>query len=526
MKKKKDWFKTKSYCHIGQRLSQKDRCAVSAYIHHKENITHHAFFPLIRKTQKKNKYKAITNKSGKQIRAKETKKRVLCYATHFDSAIYSYYALEMSKKYEEYLERNAISDNITAYRTINKINGQGKCNIDFAKEVFDFIKKKNEQGIDVAAITFDIKGFFDNLDHRLLKDILKRLYEVDKLDDDLYAIYKSAIKYSFVELRDLFNLFKDQIVCKYEQTDVTERKIKKINYMRDNDAVAFCSKENIKKIREAHIIKRGNYIYHPDEEKGETKGYTHKGIPQGLPVSAVLANIYMMEFDKTIISKISCENVLYRRYSDDIVVVCPKELVGCIKNVIFDNIKKVKLEIEASKTNVFYFIRKLDDSIECHHSARGKNKPFEYLGFSFDGERALLKQSSVSSYYQRMQSTLQRNTAFASTVKNNENYGKIFVNKVVKKITLKGAKKHKIYYRQKTIDSKNIFVYSGKHSLGNYHTYVIKSSDIFQSDDIKHQLKRNLKILKKKICIAKEKVSQRINNKRMYEIRTYGRIFS
>lgn len=77
----------------------------------------------------------------------------------------------------------------------------------------------------------------------------------------------------------------------------------------------------------------------------------------------------------------------------------------------------MKLEIEASKTNVFYFIRKLDDSIECHHSARGKNKPFEYLGFSFDGERALLKQSSVSSYYQRMQSTLQRNTAFASTVK-------------------------------------------------------------------------------------------------------------
>lgn len=67
------------------------------------------------------------------------------------------------------------------------------------------------------------------------------------MDDDLYAIYKSAIKYPFVELRDLFNLFKDQIVCKYEQTDVTERKIKKINYMRDNDAVAFCSKENIKK---------------------------------------------------------------------------------------------------------------------------------------------------------------------------------------------------------------------------------------------------------------------------------------
>lgn len=57
-------------------------------------------------------------------------------------------------------------------------------------------------------------------------------------------------------------------------------------------------------------------------------------------MSAVPANIYMMEFDKTIISKISCENVLYRRYSDDIVVVCPKELVGCIKNVIFDNIKK------------------------------------------------------------------------------------------------------------------------------------------------------------------------------------------
>jgi hypothetical protein len=509
MEKKKDWFKTKSYCHIGQRLSQEDRCGVSAYIHNKDNITHHAFFPLIRKTQKKNKYKVITTKAGKQIRSKKTKKRVLCYATHFDSAIYSYYALQMSEKYEEYLEQNEISENITAYRTIAKENKKGKCNIDFAKDVFDFIAKKNKQAIEVAAITFDIKGFFDNLDHKQLKEALKKLYAVDKLDDDLYAIYKSTIKYSFVELRDLFNLFKNQIICKYKRTEVTERNVRKINYMRDNDAIAFCNKENIKMIREAHIIKKGNYIYHPQEDK--IIGYTHKGIPQGLPVSAVLANIYMMDFDKIVASKIGYENVLYRRYSDDIVVICPKESVSCIKKIFFDNIKKVKLDIEVSKTNVFYFIRKLDNSIECCHSEKGKNKLFEYLGFSFDGERALLKQSSISCYYQRMQRTLQRNTIFASTVKNNKNYGKIFVNKVVNKFTLKGAKKHKIYYRQKSKDSKSFFRYSGKHSLGNYHTYVMKSVDIFQSNDIKHQLKHNLRILKKGICIAKKKVQQRID---------------
>lgn len=520
---KKDWYKTKSYCHIGLRLSQKDRIAVKAYILNKDNIVHHAFFPLIRKTQRKNKYKLIASKLGKEIRTKETKKRTLCYATHFDSAIYSYYALQMSDKYEKYLDKNEMSSNVTAYRTIKKENGQGKCNIDFAKEVFDFIAERNKKNIDVAAITFDIKGFFDNLDHRLLKDALKEVYAVDKLDDDLYAIYKSAIKYSFVDINDLFDLFKSKIICRSEKTKTIEHCVKKMSYMRDKDAVAFCNRENIKEIRESHIIRKGNYIYHP--VKGEVKGYTHKGIPQGLPISAVLANIYMIDFDKKIKSKISSENVLYRRYSDDIVIVCSKELVGCIKKAVFEFIKEVKLDIERSKTNVFYFINKLDKTIECYHSTKGKNKVFEYLGFSFDGKQALLKQSSIGCYYQRMQRTLQRNTVFAATI-SNKSYGKIFVNKAVRKFTLKGAKTHKIYYRKKNTGGKAIFEYSGKRSLGNYHTYVMKSVEIFQSDAIKHQLKRNLQILKKKIAIAKVKVDQRIDKKRRYELRTYGRIYS
>lgn len=523
MEEKKDWFKTKSYYHIGERLSQKDRRMVSYYLSDKKNIIHHAFFPLIRKVQKKNKYKSIITKAGKQVRSKKAKKRVICYATHFDSSIYSYYAMQMNDKYEDYLIQNGIADNVTAYRSIKKENGQGKCNIDFAKEVFDFIVDRNKQGLEVAAITFDIKGFFDNLDHRQLKEALKRIYAVDQLDDDLYAIYKSVIKYSFVELRDLFNLFRTQIICKYKKTEVTRRNVKKINYMRDRDAIAFCSKENIKEIRDAHIIKRGNYIYNP--KGGESIGYTHKGIPQGLPVSAVLANIYMMNFDRDVVSKIGCEDVLYRRYSDDIVVVCPKELVGCVKKQILDNIKEVKLNIEVSKTNVFYFIRKFDKSMECYHSTKGKNKLFEYLGFSFDGERALLKQSSISSYYQRMQQSLKRHTAFASTVREKENYGKIFTNKVVRKFTLKGARKHKIYYLQRPRGSKNIFVYSQKHSLGNYHTYVMKAADIFQSVSIKKQLKRNLRILKKRISIAKQKVGERVYARAIHEHKTYGKIF-
>ena len=50
---------------------------------------------------------------------------------------------------------------ILAYRS-----DLGKCNIQFAKEAFDQVRKRGE----CTAIALDIKGYFDNIDHETLKE--------------------------------------------------------------------------------------------------------------------------------------------------------------------------------------------------------------------------------------------------------------------------------------------------------------------------------------------------------------------
>ncbi|MBD5807125.1 hypothetical protein [Limosilactobacillus walteri] len=49
------------------------------------------------------------------------------------------------------------------------------------------------------------------------------------------------------------------------------------------------------------------------------------GIPQGTAVSAVLANIYMIQFDYLLADTISKYNGIYRRYSDDFIIVIPQK---------------------------------------------------------------------------------------------------------------------------------------------------------------------------------------------------------
>ncbi|HEX8015252.1 MAG TPA: reverse transcriptase domain-containing protein, partial [Flavobacterium sp.] len=58
------------------------------------------------------------------------------------------------------------------------------------------------------------------------------------------------------------------------------------------------------------------------------------GIPQGLPISAVLANLYLFDFDLDIVNRwVKPHNVYYRRYSDDIFIVCDKNLCDEIERI-------------------------------------------------------------------------------------------------------------------------------------------------------------------------------------------------
>lgn len=100
--------------------------------------------------------------------------------------------------------------------------------------------------------------------------------------------------------------------------------------MRDKKAIAFCTPSDLKELREAKLI-------HKFVDK--------KGIPQELPISAVLANIYMLVFDKAVNAEVKKANALYRRYSDDIIIASPGVSIETLKKIVENSITDVRLDI-------------------------------------------------------------------------------------------------------------------------------------------------------------------------------------
>lgn len=500
-----EWYKLKQYPHIDLPMEHKGVSALAKYVTSADAIAKHAFLPLIRRQNKTYRFK--DNGSGRKQRIKKI--RNITYASHVDSVIYSYYAYKLQKSLEKYLYEHNLNDEVCAYRKIRVHEGSGnKCNIHIAKEVFDFIREKTDSGEDVAVITYDIKGFFDNLDHKIIKDKWKQIIGVDTLPRDVYAVYKSITRYAYVMEKDIFDLFKDEIICK-QPTKKVKRKVKRFAYLRDKKAIAFCNKD-ISTIRAKGLIRT----------RGEQE---NRGIPQGLPISAVIANVYMCDFDNEIANSIRMVGGLYRRYSDDIIIVCPINQGKRWKNDVIEKIKSVKLEIEDSKTNLFTFVRQESGDVICSHEKKGTNKKLEYLGFSFDGKRVFLKEASVGKFYTKMDRHIKRSLGKAIHM-NNDTYGKIFENQLIRRFSYAGSKIHLIRKRCKSNHSK-FYVIKGFHTYGNYLTYVRKSADIMKEPSIRMQLRRVSSLLRKKMRIAQNKANIITGRKLITEYMKYGHTY-
>lgn len=449
-----EWLKCKRYMHLDLPIEGKRKRRIVSYIQNPSAISKHAFLPLVRRTVISYPYRL--NSKGERVC--KCKRRPLTYASHEDSAIFAYYAYKLQKRYEDYLVHNSISDVVTAYRKIpSDKHGGNKCSIDFAYDMFRYIKDRLAYDKTLAVITFDIQGFFDNLDHKILKQNWKRILNVDKLSSDEYAVYKHVVHYSYVDDMALFRLFKDKIICRKPNGEIIERKVNNKAFLRDKGALAYCMKQNIELIRKNGLIKTKISDKEPN-----------KGIPQGLPISSVLANLYMMDFDLEVKQKMSELGAIYRRYSDDIIVVCPIDIGEKLKMWVQSKIRDVKLKIQEQKTHL-YILTNHDNGILCEHSIVGTHKKLEYLGFCFDGSRIMLKNSSVGKFYYKMHKTIFRSIYFASHM-NNKTRGKIFERRLISRFTYAGSKPHQIYKRSS--DGKHFYTMEGMKSYGNYLTYV------------------------------------------------------
>ena len=474
-----EWFKPKKYPHIGYPITAKAYGAVKEYIQNENNIRQHPFLPLIKRVQRIHKYKLKDGKCRRTV-----KERPICYASHLEAQIFSYYAKKLEEKFENYMASYGYAEHVTAYRSIKRKTGNGnKCNIDLAKDAFDYIKSAVRNG-PLIVISADISGFFDHLDHSLLKEAWKEICAIDQLNPAEYKVFKNVTKYSYVRIDDLFHLFHKEIVCQ-TKSGKKKKNIKHLRYFRDKEAVAFCNRKSINKIRKRGFI---------------TTNKKKFGIPQGLPISAVLANIYMHSFDKSISKFIKNISGFYNRYSDDIILICPFSYKEMCTDIMQKELRNVKLDYSQEKTRHFK-VAVDGDSIPVIDENTNKPTIIEYLGFCFDGKTILIKNKNISKYYQKLHHTIGIKTWYAIH-KRDSTRGAIFTKQILKKFTPIGSKKRKVFIRRKD----KIFYPSDKKTFGNFWTYVEKSATICNSPSIKHQLHRNKAILQKSIEKAKANI--------------------
>jgi len=460
MSKIKHWYKPKPYPHLSRKLVKQDFGFVMGYVSNENSVAKHGFYPLIHMVKAQRKYKTVKLENGQVKRrhsykegkvTKSTKKyRDIYYATHMDSHIYSYYSNKiLGKLYEKELSKTPeLSNCISAYRRIPVENSdRNKCNIHFAKDVFDYIKIKGE----CVAMTFDITSFFDSLDHEMLKKCWCRILNENKLPKDHYNIFKSLTQFSYVDLGN----------PRYKKKGLLKAiNIEHVNDLRRKKIDSFFGSPKMfrSKVVASGLIKRNT------DKNGMLKKF---GIPQGTPLSAFLANLFLLEFDKKMYDVIQVKfNGLYRRYSDDIAVICDFQNKDEIENLVHEEIKNFNLDIQKEKTKTWVFNLNLDNLLESYQiDSIGlcSKKAFQYLGFEFDGSRVLLKSTSLAKFYRNMKQVVRRRAVRARHYINKRpSLARIYRKNVYKRFTHLGMncrKKNYIKYGQiayKIFDERSI----------------------------------------------------------------------
>lgn len=483
-----DWFKLKKYPHIGMPITIKDRDWVIKHVQNKDKISSHNFLPLLHKTLFQRKFRVDTenpkrNKSGKRKRKNlDPKERHLHYASHLDAMVFSYYNSLLVEKYEEILKVSNFNESIVAYRKlpIKKGSEKNKCNIDFAKSSFEFIKQNSNKKQTV--IIADVTEFFPSLDHKILKKQWYKVLVKKQLPEDHFNIFKALTNLRYVEEDQLFEAYKHKIIVEKgipnnsNKKEYKELAIKSSAYLKEKNAVAYCTSKDFYKNNLNLIV---------TEKKS-------KGIPQGSPISATLANIYMLDFDQVIYDDIYLKGGFYQRYSDDLIIVCNQEYEDeVIQNIRNQISSLVNLEIHTDKTKVYRFENRdgVFKGFQINELTKEENhnKALEYLGFSYDGQKVLIKTAGFSKFYRSMKKSFKKSTSLALHSQNPDK--SLFKSKLYKRFTHRGAKRRLIY--NPSPKDPTVYIKTKKFDWGNYISYVNKANETMrslnESDAIKKQ---------------------------------------
>lgn len=188
----------------------------------------------------------------------------------------------------------------------------------------------------------------------------------------------------------------------------------------DQDKLLTILKSKIRKKTILHLIVdaiQTQSIAYPIKEKTK-RSKKIQGIPEGLPISNALANIYLSKLDE---KYQVLPQIKYWRYVDDILVFVDKRNMKEIEDMLKNDITKLGLS--------------LNDKEDHGEIANG----FEYLGYKLSNAHITIRQSSIFKFEQSIEELLRAsnknnakyiewklNNKITGFVLNNNKYGWLF----------------------------------------------------------------------------------------------------
>jgi len=379
MKSNRPWFRSSGYKHldvpIGEAFAEK-----TAY---PDFVVAHSWLPLIKYIKRTKRYKP---KQGKTV----FKERQIMYASHRDACILKRYSLRLTELLDRHYSSNGLDSTVIAYRKL------GKANYDFSADAFRFAVKM----MPCSVLCFDITGFFDNLDHRILKDRLKRILGVNQLSEDWYRVFRAVTQFRTIERSDLQkhadfgSRFKDKS-CRL------------IGTINDIKGAGVAMAENPNKF----------------------------GIPQGTPISSALSNLYLLDFDAKLFDFCTTHSCLYQRYSDDILVICPLGKEADIISAVENSLKEHRLELAADKTDQQKFDMR-DPGV------------FQYLGFNVSPDGAVIRPSSLARQWRKFKRAINAARRAGLEAISSGRSDKIYVSNLRRRFSPVGARNFSSYARR------------------------------------------------------------------------------
>lgn len=441
----------------------------------KPNLYSFSFLPLLKTIVKTPRFKYY--KELKEYKL-STKKRPIFLTAHKDKYIYGYYSFLLNTLYQEKLRNTSFNAVPIAYRS----DLNGKCNIQFSKEVFDHIKSLES----AITILTDVSSFFDNIDHQRLKDNWCKILDEERLPKDHLKIYKALTSYRYIVLNSLLKKFNINI----EENNPENGSL--LNLIGQGKFT-----EKLKKLHKENLI-----VKNKPTKEGEIKG-----IPQGLSLSATLSNIYMFDFDEIINNYVTERGGLYRRYCDDVILVLPgedfSEPLRLLKNEIVD---QRGMMMKPSKTELAKFTRKnnIEHScitfncidIEKGEVEKNNSNKIQYLGFTFDGKDVLIRNASISRFYRKMARRIRKTIRMAYSDTSKYKSTIIFRKQIYKRYTHYG--------------NRNFLKYVYDASSKSYTNSKGKEKEGHNSKKMRKQVSRHMKALNQ---VIKDKNIDRFKEK-------------